>query len=365
VTPAGLAEAWAWLDSVPWTASEPAEPVEALGRVLAMPVASDPIFPGADRAARNGYAVRAADTEGATTYNPVSPPGGLALVSTGNPIPPATDAVLPCEAVDGGAFVLAPIASGDGVATRRDQGGDGIIEFPAGHRLRALDLALFAKQPKPRFPVRKAPRVTILVAPPRHGPDLLTPLLGPLLASDGAIPHCVPAPSSAAMVEAMAGAEADMLVIAGRSGDGPDDTAPAAVVQAGGRIDLHRVAIRPGTSSGFGWRGGTPVLLLPGDPLAALASYTLLAARLLRRMTGRPAPAPVTATLRRKITSGVGYADLVRVRLADGHADPIGVIDKGGLVGAARADGFVLVPEQSEGFAPGRLVGVHRFAGVA
>ncbi len=365
MTPAGLAEAWAWLDAVPWTASEWAEPQDALGRVLASPVGSAPVLPEQDRAARNGYAVRAAATEGASAYNPIAPAGGLVPVSTGNAMPPGTDAVLPWDAVDEGSQAVAPIAAGDGVASYRDQVGDGTIAFPAGHRLRALDVALFANRPIPRLPVLKLPRVTVVVAPPRHGPDVLTLLLGALLAESGAIAHCVPAPSQSAMVDAIAGAEADLLMIAGRSGDGPDDTAPAAVAQAGGRIDLHRVAIRPGTSSGFGWRGEVPVLLLPGDPLAALASYTLLAGRLLRRMTGQPEPVPATATLRRKIASGVGYADLVRVRLADGLADPIGAVGAGGLVGAAQVDGFVLVPEQSEGFPPGAVVPVHRFAGAA
>ncbi|PWG73505.1 hypothetical protein DF186_22730 [Enterococcus hirae] len=65
--------------------------------------------------------------------------------------------------------------------------------------------------------------------------------------------------------------------------------------------------------------------------------------------------------LDRKVASGLGRLECCRVRVSGGHADPIAVSDNRTLSTAVRADGFVLVPEQSEGFAPGGEVAVYMY----
>jgi molybdopterin molybdotransferase len=69
----------------------------------------------------------------------------------------------------------------------------------------------------------------------------------------------------------------------------------------------------------------------------------------------------VDATLDRKIVSAIGFTDLVRVRMARGRAAPLGSADQGGLASAVRADGFLIVPETSEGYPPGSSVRVHLY----
>jgi molybdopterin molybdotransferase len=346
---APLAAAWAWLDAVPLGPPETVPAASALGRVTAAPVASPADQPDRDYAARDGYAVRAADTEGASAYAPIPLPA--VPIVAGAALPPGTDAVLEPDAFDGAALVS--LAPGEGVVRQGEQVRRGDPAIPPGTRLRPDHIALLAELGIASLPVRHAPRVWLRIAGPKSGADTLTPLLAGLLARDGA----------AASFGASLSGTADLIVLAGRSGPGPDDDAPAVLEAAGGRLDLHGIAIRPGGTSRLGWLDDVPVLLLPGEPLACLGAYTLLAARLVRRLAGLPFPPgrPIVVTLRRKIVSAIGVTDLARVSLHGDEAVPLGPPEDGGLAGAARADGFVVVPEASEGHAAGSLVTVHPF----
>jgi molybdopterin molybdotransferase len=346
---APLAAAWAWLDAVPLGPEETVPAASALGRVTAAPVASPADQPDRDRAARDGHAVRAADTEGASAYSPIAL--AAAPIVAGGALPPGTDAVLEPDGFDGAA--LLSLAPGAGVIRQGEQLRRGDPAIPPGTRLRPDHIALLAELGTAAVPVRASPRVLVRIAGPKAGADTLTPLLAGLLARDGA---------TAGFGASLSGA-ADLIVLAGRSGPGPDDDAPAVLEAAGGRLDLHGIAIRPGGTSGLGWLGDVPVLLLPGEPLACLGAYTMLASRLVRRLAGLPWPPgrPIVVTLRRKIVSAIGVTDLARVTLHGDEAIPLGPPEEGGLAGAARADGFVIVPEASEGHAAGSLVSVHLF----
>src|SRR5204863_9146460 len=103
----------------------PAEVVpvaHAAGRVLGAAVVADVAVPGFDRAAMDGYAVRAEETFGAGPYNPLDlrvvgvalpgrpfadpvPPGGAVRMMTGAPVPNGADGVVPAEVAHGEAGV--------------------------------------------------------------------------------------------------------------------------------------------------------------------------------------------------------------------------------------------------------------------
>jgi molybdopterin molybdotransferase len=103
-------------------------------------------------------------------------------------------------------------------------------------------------------------------------------------------------------------------------------------------------------------------MLLPGEPLACLVAYDMLAARLVRRLAGAATALPykvVERELARKIVSGIGSMEIVLVRLAGNQALPIGA--DAGLAGAVLADGFVVVAEASEGHPAGARVRVHLY----
>ena len=353
---APLAEALAWVDAC--AAALPAQPVAtagAAGRVLAAPVASPADWPDADGAGIDGYAVLASETEGASEYNPLSL--GMALVAAGLPMPAGTDAVLPFAMAQRHGAALEAMASlgrGAGVERRGSllRAGDAAVRAGA---LRPQDVALLLALGIRQVGVVRQPRVALVVAGPKAGPDLLSPLLHALAARDGGLPRASTLPA----------AGADLILMAGRTGAGPDDDAALTLAAAGGVLDMHGIAVRPGDSAGLGRLAGVPVMLLPGAPHACLAVYDLLAARAVRRMAGIVLLEPyraIEAVLGRKAVSSVGYVDLVPVRLDDGHAIPLGQADAGGLAGAVRADGFLVVPEASEGYPAGATISIRTYA---
>ena len=350
------------------------------------------------------------------------PAASAALISSGQALPRGADAILPFESArvsgaTGNATLPAagaqgnatlPAAGAQGNATLPAAGAGAVLEVfgavaegfgvertgrqvQAGARLlergRVLlpqDIGLLAYLGVERVPVVRQPRVLILVnRPKRCGQgDANGPMLRALVERDGgsvvevmaqeledngfaagdtanvAAPAAGAGSGNALLPAAGAG---DLILVAGRSGTGWDDTAALTIGRVG-ELAVHGVAIRPGGSAGMGVMGGAPVLLLPGDPLECLCAYEMLAGRMVRRMGGRSAALPfavVEAEVGRKIVSMIGVVDVCRVRLEDGRVEAIGSAESGGLASAVRADGFVVIPAPLEGYAPGARVRVH------
>ncbi len=329
---------------------------DAAGRVLATALDAPLDWPEADCAALDGYALRAADTEGAGAYAPVLlalsaaaaaaadlPPRAAARVRAGDHLPPGADAVLPPEAAQGGVAggieVIEQAAPGSGVDRRGAELRAGVAMLPAGRRLRPQDVALLAALGIDTVPLVRRPVIGLTVGGRQSG--ALAAMLRALVGRDGGL--------------VSAAGPADLLLAAGD----PDTAAAGA-----GAVERWRVALRPGEQAGFGRANGVAMLLLPDAPLACLAAYDMLAGPLIRRVAGGASGSPyatVEATLDRKIVSAIGFTDLVRVRVAGGRALPLGAADGGGLASAVRADGFVIVPDGSEGLAPGSCVRVHLY----
>ena len=352
-----LADALAWVDA--HTAPLGPETLDAAiagGRVLAEAVTSTGGWPTMDCAMVDGYAVRASDTDGAAGYSPA--PLTAIPVIPGAAMPPGTDAVLPfiaAETITSMVQATSPVASGAGVAQRGSEIATGQEAIAAGIVLRAPELALLALLGVNRIALLQQPHVGVVVFG-HAGPDALTPMLRRLVEEDGGVAEALPGEYGADWARA---GRFDLVLLAGRSGEGARDDAPDALRHAGGSLDLHGVALRPGETAGLGLLGDVPVVLLPGMPLACLSAYWMMASRAVRRLGGRGLPGTVTARLTRRISSTLGFSDLVRVRLHDGAATPLASPDGGGLVSAVRADGYVLVPDGSEGMEAGATVLVH------
>lgn len=332
----------------------------AVGRILASPCNGAP-WPGTDRAAVNGYGIQAAWTEGASEYNPL-PAGDAVLVAAGTSIPPGLDTVAPYSALHRNDLVLqalAPVARGAGIERRGGDAGPGFL-MPAG-LLRPEAVALLQLLRVEWVEVVRQPSVAIVVAGSKIGPDVLTPLLAHLVADDGGMASFHAGPAAVPP-------SADLVLLAGRSGCGWDDDMPHQLAAAGGLLDQHGIAVRPGDSAGLGWLNGTPVVVVPGSPASALTIYDLLAGPAVQTLAGRAAvPRNVQreAVLDRKITSAVGFTDIVRVKLHGGRATPLGSADTGGLARVVLSDGWVFVPEGQEGFPAGSAVVVNCRPGAA
>jgi len=374
---APLARAWAWLDAAPFVpACETMPAAQAIGRVLAADVSASRDLPTTDRAAIDGFAVRAGDTESAGIYNPLllalsdSPGAGSAVpVFAGAPLPPGADAVVAFSSVSGSApghlQVIVEAAAGEGIAPRGGALRAGAMALCRGRRLRPPDLALLAMLGIEDVTVFARPRTRLVVAGPKGGDaEALAAMLRALVVRDGGVPSggvCKWFGEAIAMA-----AEADVILTAGRSGAGEDDVAAPTLVEVGGEMAMHGIAMRPGASSGLGRLRGKVVLLLPGSPLACLIAYDMLAGRLIRRLGGFSLDLPypcATYPLGRKIVSAIGITDVVPVALAGEAAVPIASAESAELAASCRADGFVVVPEALEGYAEGETVAVCLYDG--
>jgi molybdopterin molybdotransferase len=390
---ATVEEALAWLDSL--TAPLGAESVElasAAGRVLASDIQSTLDVPRFDRSMMDGFALRAADTAGASAYQPLSLsivgrampgapftgsllPGQAVRIMTGAPLPLGTDAVLPAELAETSGEVLlaqGEVSPGKHVGCRGEDIQASDVVLAAGRVLRPQDLGLLASIGRDKVPVVRRPNVRLVVTgdelrPPGHriGPyeifDANTPMLAALIERDGgAVLTAGIVPDEVAAILAALREPADVVVVSGGSSVGEEDHAPAILAEHG-QLAIHGVAIRPSSPTGMGLLDGRLVLLLPGNPVSCLCAYDFFAGRAIRRLAGRRGDWPYRNTrlpLARKLASAVGRVDYARVRISGGQAEPLAIGGASVLSSTTRADGFVIVAADSEGFAAGATVDV-------
>jgi molybdopterin molybdotransferase len=387
----------AWIDKQAIRLGAESVPVEqATGRVLASDVVAAIDVPGFDRSAMDGYGVRGDDTSGASEYNPIAlPVEGHVLpaqplgrevaphtavrIMTGAPIPQGVDAVVPAEfatEVSGTIEITRPVAPGQHVAHRGEDVAAGSVVLRAGRRLRAQDVALVASLGQAQVDAVRRPRVRIVatgnevVAP--GGPkdlyqvyDANSYMLRGLVARDGATLEGALrlGDDPAAIRDVLTTAGADVILVSGGSSVGSEDHAPRLVAECG-ELAIHGVAMRPSSPAGAGRVGDALVFLLPGNPVSCLCAYDFFAGRAIRAMGGLPAGFPhrtVRARVARKIVSAIGRVDYCRVKLADGEVEPIALSGASILSSTTRADGFVIVPAESEGYGPGSDVTVYLY----
>jgi molybdopterin molybdotransferase len=144
------------------------------------------------------------------------------------------------------------------------------------------------------------------------------------------------------------------------------------LVATHGQLAVHGIAMRPSSPTGMGTLGSRLVFLLPGNPVSALCAYDFFAGRAIRALGGRSKSWPyraVRGTLTRKISSPIGRLDYARVKFdasttpgAGGRVEPLSVAGASLLSSTTRADGFVIVDQDSEGYAAGSDVEVWLYA---
>jgi molybdopterin biosynthesis enzyme len=327
--------------------------VAAVGRILADDVRSATAWPPQPVALRDGWAVRAELVADAGPYAPVPLPAPT-WVEAGAFMPADTDAVLPPDAVTmdaGETQAIAAATSGDGVQPAAADAAADTVLRRAGERLRHTDVAIFRAAGLSRVKVH-LPRVRVALANAiSEARDTVSPLVCRLVEAAGSIAVFDRAmPLERALTDRV-----DAVIGIGGTGMGRADASVQMLARLG-RVATHGMAISPGDSSALGEVEGRPVLLVPGRLDAALAALLLVGRPLLARLAGARESEPTSlVTLKRKVASAIGLAEMVPVRRVDGGIEPLasGQIPWHAL---ARADGWILVPPESEGFAAGSLV---------
>ena len=392
--------ALAWLDAqLQPLGAEPVALAAAAGRVLDAPITSGVDVPGFDRATMDGYAVIADDTEGAAPYTrvaltvigdalPAAPFSGsvgrgqAVRIMTGAPMPTGSDAVLPAEWVEAAAgtpdrvMAVATVSPRKHVGARGEDVTAGAKLLDSGRILRPQDLGVMSSVGISQLDVVRRPIVRLAItgnellpAGSRPGGFHITDANGPMLTAlaerDGAVVHApgLVRDDADAILEALH-ADADVVIVSGGSSVGIEDLAPM-LLAGHGELAVHGIAMRPSSPTGLGRLGHRLVFLLPGNPVSALCAYDFFAGRAIRALGGRPPAWPyraVRATLARKISSPIGRLDYARVKLDGGVVEPLSIAGASILSSTTRADGFVVVGEDSEGLAAGADVEVWLYA---
>ncbi|PZQ18107.1 MAG: molybdopterin molybdenumtransferase MoeA [Ancylobacter novellus] len=370
------------------------------GRVSAEDVVSPTPLPPFDHSAMDGYAVASSGREhvvrarlaaGSGGARATLMPGEAARIMTGAPVPPGAVAVVMQERVSAsGERILLETAVEPGANIRR-RGEDvavGDVVVPAGVRLDARHVAILAAAGVADIAVRRRAVVGLmstgdeLVRPGRPlGPGMIhdanRPMLAALLAQPAveAVDLGV-APDDReelASLVADAALRCDMIVTSGATSVGEEDHLAAAVLAAGGRLDLARVAIKPGKPVIAGHVGRAVLIGLPGNPFAALVAWLLVGRVALERLAGlAPKPlAPLSALAGFSQKGPGGRTEFAPAKLVGVGKGGLPVIEKLGRGGSARlapliaADGLAVIAAGRDEVRKGDMVGFLPFEAAA
>ncbi len=377
---------------------------DGLDRVLAASLVAPHDLPTFPRATVDGYAVRAADTYGASASLPAyltivgevamgeraDLPLGIGqavVVHTGGMIPPGADAVVMVEHTqmidEANLEVYRPVAVGENVIQVGEDVRAGQMLLPAGHRLRPQDIGGLMALGLTQVEVARRPRVAILsqgdeVVPPAAEPgpgqvrDINSYTLAALtrraggdpLLRWGILPDRLEALQAAARA---AHAQAEIVVFTAGSSVSVRDMTARVIGELGAPgILTHGVSVKPGKPTILAVCDGKPVFGLPGNPVSAMVIFQLFVVPAIALLLGTEAPLErrIRARLARNIASQTGREDYVPVRLeqrgGEVWAEP--VFGKSNLIYTlVRADGLVRIPLDSNGLSEGETVEVGLF----
>lgn len=356
------------------------------GRVLAENVISGRDVPHYRRAAMDGYAVRASDTLGASPSNPIMlqlsdhvEEGSSVWVHTGADVPEGADAVVMVEDTAAAGDIVEIKAQAYPNRNLGQIGEDirkGNLVFEEGHLLRPCDAAVLASLGLDKVKVFQKPVVAViptgdeLVSRKKAGavppPGMVLETNGLMAAlyveKWGGIPRCmeiVPDNLDRIRKAIELNLDADMILLSGGTSVGKRDHAPE-VVASLGELLVHGIGISPGKPTALGTINDIPVVCLPGFPVAGLVALYFFVRPGVRKQASIP-EVPELVLKRRlaaKISSRIGYINFIRVVFEGDRVRPLAGAKAGALSSVSRADGFVLVPENVEGYEEGEEVDV-------
>ncbi|NCC76930.1 MAG: molybdopterin biosynthesis protein, partial [Clostridia bacterium] len=363
----------------PATAVEQVLVTQAAGRITAEAVYARLNVPHYLACAMDGVAVLASSTFGASDLEPVSLSAGqYTVVDTGDPLPDGCDAVIMVEELirrDDHILLMAPATPWQHIRQIGEDFSAGDMLLPSYSPLNPGALGTLVAGGILTVPVLRQPTVTLIptgdeiVAPdsdlqPGQIAEFNSTLFGSLLKSWGAavettaiIPDRL---DDLHLAVSVAAAHSDLVLVLAGSSAGRDDYTTR-VIASLGDVFCHGLAIRPGKPAILGRVGSAPVIGLPGYPVSGLVVLEEIVAPLLRQMFRLDIPArpTVAAQLSRRLLSSLKYQEYIRVRLSrvNGRYAAIPLERGAGLVSSfLRADGWLIVPQDCEGYEAGDTV---------
>ena len=372
---------------------------DAVGRILAEDLVAKGSLPRFDRSAMDGYAVKAADTAGASQNKPAIfeitekqeiGAGQARQIWTGNFIPEGADAVVMVEETNrknGKLEVWCQVTPFLNVAKIGEDIKAGALIAKAGTRLNPYHIGLAAAQGNSQLKVAEKPKIAIL-ATGNELAEVGTPLTGNLIYDSNKImiaSECKQLGAetidfglvqdnfdeiAAKIRDALKGNDA--VITTGGTSVGGLDLVPDAVNKLGKPgVVVHGVALRPAMPTAVAVLEGKPVLILSGNPVASVIGFEVFGRVMVCRLLGmdktenRPM---MRAVLSRRVTSALGRKTYVRVHVAlrgdEFVAEPISAKGSGAISTMTQSNGFLVIDEDREGVNEGETVLIHMFGSV-
>lgn len=367
----------------------------SLGRITAEAVFARLSSPSYHSSAMDGYAVRFADTFGASETSPrkLSVGEQAVYVDTGDPLPEGFNAVIMIEEVNlvkaagkvpdhenaqaGFIEIICPATPWQHVRLIGEDIVSTELIVPENHRILPADIGAIISGGHVDVMVRRKPRVVIIPT----GSELVEPgtqlrkgniiefnsrILSALVREWGGEPVIFkPVPDDFTQLKRsiQEGCErGDLVVVNAGSSAGTEDYTVKAIADLG-NVLLHGVSIKPGKPLILGSVRNCPVLGIPGYPVSAYITFNLFAKKQIYLMQGLDVPVPeiLRARLSRQVASQLGQEEFLRVKVGKVGDNLIATpVSRGAgvLMSLVRADGFVRIPAMSEGLGAGAEVDV-------
>jgi putative molybdopterin biosynthesis protein len=375
------------LDLTP-LAADPVPLASALGRVLAGDIAAPVDAPPFDRSGVDGFALRAADTVGASDTSPRHlrlnaeviacghmptievATGTASTIATGGMVPRGADAVVmieQTELLDGeppSIEIRRAVSPGQFIAYAGSDIARGETLLRRGTRIGSREIGMLAACGLAEIEVVRRPKVAVLSTGdelvalgqelrPAGVYDSNGAILAAAVAEAGGEPVAFGAfpddEDALAKVLRRALADCDIVVVSGGTSKGAGDLSHRVVSRLGSPgILVHGVALKPGKPLCLAVVDGKPIAVLPGFPTSAIFTFHAFVAPVIRARAGLPPEAAETvdAKLPVRVTSELGRKEFVLVALVAGKDGPLAfptAKGSGAVAAFSQADGFIEV----------------------
>ena len=369
--------------------SEEIKVIDALGRVTSEAVYAIYSSPLYNSAAMDGIAVISSRTVGASEASPVTLKAGedYIIVDTGDPIRKPYDAVIMAEdtqETEGGMVIRAAAPAWQHVRPVGEDIVEGEMILTRCHRIRPIDIGVLLSGGVTEISVFAQPKVGIIptgteiVEPyedPKEG-DIIesnSRMFEAMVSEQGGIPHrydIVPddyETIKASVLKALK--ENDMVIVNAGSSAGTEDYT-VHILREIGEVFVHGVAMKPGKPVILAIVNGKPVIGLPGYPVSAYLAFENFVTPVLRRLSGEWISAVVEpknmvkAVISRRMVSSLKHREYVRVKVGKVGGKLVAAPlarGAGAAMSLVRADGFCIIPQNSEGYEAGETVEVELY----
>ncbi|UCG37543.1 MAG: molybdopterin molybdotransferase MoeA [Candidatus Bathyarchaeota archaeon] len=368
---------------------------EALGLVTAKPVIAERDSPPFDRSAVDGYALRAKDTFGASQHSPETlrlvreddvRSGELREIWTGESMPKGADAVImleQAEKIGEKVQVFSSLPTGANVSRKAEDIEEGEVVVEEGERLKPQHLGLLASIGIEKIAVTGRPRVALAATGSELVPFggkfephriievnslILSGMCSELGAEAFSLGIAEDDESEIEMKIREGLARADLVITTGGTSVGLHDLVPKVLEHIEPRcVIVHGVCMRPGMPTALAVIDNKPVIVLSGNPVAAMIGFEVFVRPLIGHLLGAKDTSRIKIRVRltRRVAGALGRRVFLRVRIfeKDGRylAEPVRAKGSGIITTVSRADGYVIIPEDREGLRDNEVVDAHLF----